>query len=79
MTKEQYLLWVAPRIVLDSLNRNLLPSPRISQACFEPDYGESELAVNANNLFGVKDNDQWDGPVYNKVSATTRLLRLVVL
>ena len=68
MTKEQYLLWVAPRIVLDSLDRNLLPSPRISQACFEPDYGESELAVNANNLFGVKDNDQWDGPVYNKVS-----------
>lgn len=68
MTKEQYLLWVAPRIVLDSLNRNLLPSPRISQACFEPDYGKSELAVNAKALFGVKDNDQWDGPVYNKVS-----------
>ena len=68
MTKEQYLLWVAPRIVLDSLNRNLLPSPRISQACFEPDYGTSILAINANNLFGVKANDQWDGPVYNKVS-----------
>lgn len=68
MTKEQYLSWVAPRIVLDSLNRNLLPSPRIAQACFEPDYGKSELAVNANNLFGVKDNDQWNGPVYNKVS-----------
>lgn len=68
MTKEQYLLWVAPRIVLDSLGRNLLPSPRISQACFEPDYGESELAIKANNLFGVKDNDQWNGPVYNKDS-----------
>lgn len=68
MTKEQYLLWVAPRIVLDSLDRNLLPSPRISQACFEPDYGTSILATNANNLFGVKANDQWDGPVYNKVS-----------
>lgn len=68
MTKEQYLLWVAPRIVLDSLDRNLLPSPRISQACFEPDYGTSILAINANNLFGVKANDQWDGPVYNKVS-----------
>ena len=68
MTKEQYILWVAPRIVLDSLNRNLLPSPRISQACFEPAYGTSELALKANALFGVKDNDQWDGPVYNKVS-----------
>lgn len=68
MTKQQYLLWVAPRIVLDSLNRNLLPSPRIAQACFEPSYGTSELAIKANNLFGVKANDQWDGPVYNKVS-----------
>ncbi len=68
MTKEQYLLWAAPRIVLDSLDRNLLPSPRISQVCFEPAYGTSELAVNANNLFGVKYNDQWDGPVYNKIS-----------
>lgn len=68
MTKEQYILWVAPRIVLDSLNRNLLPSPRISQACFEPAYGTSELALKANALFGVKDNDQWDGPVYNRVS-----------
>lgn len=68
MTKEQYILWVAPRIVLDSLNRNLLPSPRISQACFEPAYGTSELALKANALFGVKDNDQWDGPVYNKIS-----------
>ena len=67
MTKEQYILWVAPRIVLDSLNRNLLPSPRISQACFEPAYGTSELALKANALFGVNDNDQWDGQVYNKV------------
>ena len=68
MTKEQYILWVAPRIVIDSLNRNLLPSPRISQACFEPAYGTSELALKANALFGVKDNDQWNGPVYNKIS-----------
>ena len=68
MTKEQYIRWVAPRIVLDSLKRDLLPSPRIAQACFEPDYGESELAVKAHNLFGVKANDQWNGPVYNKVS-----------
>lgn len=68
MTQEQYIKWLAPRVVLDSLNRNLLPSPRISQGCFEPSYGTSELAVKANNLFGVKVNDQWEGPVYNKVS-----------
>ena len=68
MTKEQYIKWLAPRVVLNSLDNNLLPSPRIAQGCFEPDYGKSELAVKANNLFGVKNNDQWDGPVYNKIS-----------
>lgn len=68
MTQEEYLLWVAPRIVLDSLERNLLPSPRISQACFEPAYGTSLLAVKAKALFGVKDNDQWAGQTYNKDS-----------
>ena len=68
MTKEQYILWVAPRIVLDSLQRNLLPSPRIAQACFEPNYGTSELAVKANNLFGAKANDQWEGKCYSKDS-----------
>ena len=68
MTQEQYIKWLAPRVVLDSLDRNLLPSPRISQGCFEPAFGTSVLALEANNLFGVKANDQWDGPVYNKVS-----------
>lgn len=68
MTKEQYIAWVAPRIVLDSLNRNLLPSFRIAQACFEPSYGTSELAVNANALFGVKNNDQWEGKCYSKLT-----------
>lgn len=68
MTKQEYIEWVAPRIVVDSLKRNLLPSFRIAQACFEAAYGASDLAVKANNLFGVKANDQWSGTVYNKVS-----------
>lgn len=68
MTKEQYIAWVAPRIVLDSISRNLLPSFRIAQACFEPAYGTSDLAVNANALFGVKNNDQWEGKCYSKLT-----------
>ena len=68
MTKQEYIEWLGPRVVIDSLNRNLLPSPRIAQGCFEPAFGTSELATKANNLFGVKTNDQWDGPVYNKES-----------
>ena len=68
MTKQEYINWLAPRVVLDSLNRNFLPSPRIAQGCFEPAYGTSELALAANNLFGVKVNDQWEGKCYNKAS-----------
>lgn len=68
MTNQEYIDWLAPRVVLDSLNRNLLPSFRIAQGCFEPAYGTSDLAIEANNLFGVKANDQWEGKCYNKVS-----------
>lgn len=69
MTQQEYINWLAPRVVLDSLDRNLLPSFRIAQGCFEPAYGTTELAVKANNLFGVKVNDQWEGDSYNKVSS----------
>ena len=68
MTKQEFIEYVAPRIVIDSLERDLLPSPRISQCIFESTYGTSTLAVKANALFGVKDNDQWNGKVYNKLT-----------
>lgn len=38
----------------------------LAQAILESGYGKSELAVNANNFFGMKANDEWDGPVYEK-------------
>ncbi len=68
MTKQEYINWLAPRVVLDSLDRNFLPSPRIAQGFFESAFGTSELAVRANNLFGVKNNDQWKGKCYNKAT-----------
>lgn len=68
MTKQEYINWLAPRVVIDSLRRNLLPSPRIAQGLFEPAFGTSELAVKANNLFGVKNNDQWSGKCYSKTT-----------
>lgn len=40
------------------------PSVMIAQAIVESDWGKSGLAVNANNLFGMKANDSWDGQVY---------------
>lgn len=44
----------------------LLPSLCIAQACVESAYGTSELAVQANNLFGIKANNGWTGKTYTK-------------
>lgn len=45
------------------------PSVMIAQAIVESGWGQSGLAVNANNLFGVKADASWVGPTY---SARTR-------
>lgn len=68
MTKQEFISIVAPLIVEDSNKRNLLPSPRIAQAILESGSGSSELAQKAFNLFGLKDNNQWDGKTYNKLT-----------
>lgn len=49
------------------LSAHLLPSLCIAQACLESAYGTSELAVQANNLFGIKASN-WTGKVYNKTT-----------
>lgn len=64
-SKDEFLTRVVRTIVEDSNKRNLLPSPRIAQAVLESGWGTSELATKAHNLFGLKDNNQWDGRVYN--------------
>lgn len=68
MTRKEFIDYIAPVIVADSNKRNLLPSPRIAQAIKESQSGTSELAENAKNLFGLKDNNQWGGKIYNKVT-----------
>lgn len=40
------------------------PSVMIAQAIVESDWGQSALAVNANNLFGMKADDSWSGESY---------------
>lgn len=47
----------------------LYPSVMIAQAIIESNWGQSGLAVNANNLFGMKADDNWPGATY---SAKTR-------
>ena len=40
-------------------NNNLYPSVMLSQAIAESAWGQSELAKNANNYFGIKADDSW--------------------
>jgi len=41
----------------------ILPSIVIAQAILESNWGQSELAVIANNLFGIKADSYWDGTI----------------
>lgn len=46
---------IAPiAVALNKQNQEILPSVIIAQAILESNYGKSDLAVNANNLFGIK-------------------------
>ncbi|MDO4912654.1 MAG: glucosaminidase domain-containing protein [Lactobacillus sp.] len=44
----------------------LYPSVMMAQAVVESNWGTSLLATKANNLFGMKANDDWKGKRYNK-------------
>jgi len=46
---------IAPVVVaLSQQTKEILPSVIIAQAILESNYGKSELAITANNLFGIK-------------------------
>ena len=42
-------------------NYKILPSITIAQAIVESGWGESDLAIEYNNLFGIKADTSWDG------------------
>ena len=72
---EAFIEKVAPLAQADQKVREILASVTIAQAILESGWGRSELAVNANNLFGMKKSlsgntwtgSTWDGKsVYSK-------------
>ena len=66
MNKQEFIEFVAKVAVADWKSRRImLPSVVIAQACKESAFGTSELAVNANALFGIKKNG-WTGKTYTK-------------
>lgn len=64
-----FLNKLAPMAVQDwNENHIVLPSITIAQGIHESGWGTSELAVKANNLFGVKCGNNWSGASYSKSS-----------
>ena len=54
-------------LAIAEMNRTGVPaSITMAQAVLESAYGNSELAVNANNHFGIKTKPDWKGEIYFK-------------
>lgn len=61
-----FIEYIAPLAVKYMRQERILASLTIAQAILESDSGKSELAIKANNLFGLKVNSTWKGDVYYK-------------
>ena len=54
---EEFIQSIAPAAVNSSHNYGILPSITIAQAILESDWGQSQLASNYHNLFGIKSDN----------------------
>ena len=75
--EKRFVELIGPKAIRDYKTCGLLPSITMAQACLECGFGTTELAVNANNFFGMKTNlsgknwpSSWDGvSIYTKSTA----------
>lgn len=77
LTNEQIIAKVGPLFTADQKKTGVLASVSMAQFLVESAYGKSELAQNANNCFGMKQNlsgntwagSKWDGKsIYEKIT-----------
>lgn len=67
MTRKEFIEFVVEVARRDWKERRIMiPSVVVAQALKESAFGTSELAQRANALFGIKNNEDWNGPVYVK-------------
>ena len=67
MTKNEFLETVAKLVVEENNRRGkpLFPSVIIAQAICESGWGQSQIMMKANAIFGIKATSNWKGKVYN--------------
>ena len=58
---QNFINKIYPHAVEDMKQSNVLASLTIAQAILESGWGESRLAQEGNNLFGIKKGDGWNG------------------
>lgn len=73
MTEKEFVSYIGQLAAEDMKKTGILASITAAQAILESGYGSSELAQNANNLFGMKANlsgntwpSEWGGQTYTK-------------
>lgn len=67
MTKNEFLETVAKLVVEENNRRGkpLFPSVVIAQAICESGWGQSQIMMKANAIFGIKATSNWKGKIYN--------------
>lgn len=78
MTKNDFIKMVAPYARADMEKNGVLASITMAQGILESGYGNTELAVNANNFFGMKctlSGNTWPGSTWDGVSRYTKVTK----
>lgn len=75
LTEEQVIAKVGPLFTEDQKKTGILASISMAQFILESGYGKSELAQNANNVFGMKcslSGNTWGGSAWDGTSKYTK-------
>lgn len=66
MTAEQYIEHFKDDAIKEMMMFNIPASITLAQGMLESGNGNSDLAVYANNHFGIKCHNEWNGPTFTK-------------
>lgn len=66
MTAEQYIANFKDDAIKEMMMFNIPASITLAQGMLESGNGNSDLAIYANNHFGIKCHNEWNGPTFTK-------------
>lgn len=74
-SKSQFISEIAALAVNDMRKNSIFASVTIAQAILESGYGNTDLAIEANNIFGMKcvlSGNKWSGSTWDGISKYTK-------